>query len=250
MLSKKAIKNRSVNSLQITTTTSKPAETGRLKNPYRPFIGINGRKYEIQYKNPLNKTTNCYAFAMGWQSAASDKCFDYIPGFLSGMKFSFGNIPELIRADLEAVDRNVYEVLYDIPEKLPDGEGYWVKIVIYTSGDNQEFHIMRKDKKSGRWIHKMGWEYPPKLVVRNTEFRDKVDAVIAEMRAKGINLTGMSKEDIKGIAAMFFPPEYYTGITVVKNECETDDSADYISFSENEEQHTYKVLCAMRVSEP
>lgn len=250
MLSKKAIKNRSVTSLQITTTTNKPAETGRLKNPYRPFVGINGRKYEIQYKNPLNKTTNCYAFAMGWQAAASDKYVDYIPGFLAGSKFSFDDIPELIRADLEAVGRTVYEVVYDIPEKLPDGEGYWVKVVIHTDGEKKEFHIMRKDKKSGRWIHKMGWEYPPKLVVRNTEFKDKIDAVIAEMKAKGINLVGMSKEDIKGIAAMFFSPEYYTGITVVRNEHETNDSADYISFSEAEEQHTYKAVFAMRISEP
>lgn len=250
MLSKKAIKNRSVTSLQVTTTTAKPAETGMLKNPYKPFIGINGRKYEISYKAPLNKTTNCYAFAMGWQAAASDKYVDYIPGFLAGMKFSFDNIPELIRADLEAVDRKVYEVVYDISEKLPDSEGYWVKIVIRTDGDNSEFHIMRKDKKSGRWIHKMGWEYPPKLVVRNTEFKDKIDAVIEEMKSRGIDLCGMSKEEIKAIAAMFFTPDYYIGITVVKNEPETDDSADYISFSENEEQRTYKVLCAMRISEP
>lgn len=250
MLSKKAIKNRSVKSLQITTTTTKPAETGMLKNPYKPFIGINGRRYEIPYKAPLNKTTNCYAFAMGWQAAASNKYVDYIPGFLAGMKFSFDNIPELIRADLEAVDRKVYEVVYDIPKNLPDSEGYWVKVVIYTNGDIPEFHIMRKDKKSGRWIHKMGWEYPPKLVVRNTEFKDKIDAVIEEMKSRGIDLCGMSKEDVKGIAAMFFSEEYYTGITVAKNEPETDDSADYISFSENEEQHTYKALCAMRISEP
>ncbi len=251
MLSIKTIKSKSVNSKQVTRPTSKPISNEALINPYEPFLGIDGRKYEISYKSGLNKNTNCYAFAMGWFTAATDKYVDYIPGFLAKKKFSFDSIPELIQADLEAVGRKVYEIVYDIPEKLPEGEGYWVKgVMMKREGKMPEFHIMRKDPRSGRWIHKMGWEYPPKLVIRNTEFKDKTDVVMEQMKASGIDLLGMSKEDVMGIAAMMFPKEYYTGQTVTKNEYETNDSADYISLVEGEERRVFDVLWAMRISEP
>ena len=50
-----------------------------------------------------------------------------VPGFLAGVPYSVYVAEEIVRADLEAVGRKVYEVLYDIPKELPDGEGYWIK---------------------------------------------------------------------------------------------------------------------------
>lgn len=251
MLNINTIKRKSVNSKLVTRTTSKPISKETLINPYEPFLGTDGRKYEISYKSGLNKTTNCYAFAMGWFTAATDKYVYYIPGFLCKKKFSFDHIPELIQADLETVGRKVYEIVYDIPEKLPEKEGYWVKgVMSKKKGKMPEFHIMRKDPKSGRWIHKMGWEYPPKLVIRNSEFKDKTDVVIEQMKASGINMGGMTREDIIGIAAMMFPKEYYTGVTLTKNEYETDDSAGYIAFTEADEREVFEALWAMRISEP
>ena len=247
MLSIKTIKSRSVNSNQITKTTSKPVSSGKLINPYEPFLGTNGRKYEIAYKSGLNATTNCYAFAMGWFAAATDKYVDYIPGFLAKKPFSFDKIHELIQADLETVGRKVYEILYDIPEKLPDSEGYWVKGVMFKrEGKIPEFHIMRKDRKSGRWIHKMGWEYPPKLVIRNIEFKDKMDAAIELMGG----MQDLPIEEIKELVKMYLPEEVYSGVTVTKNEPESDDSADYISLAEANERQVFETLWAMRISEP
>ena len=245
MINIATIKKRSVKSHQITVTTSKPVPKNEIINPYDPFYGTNGRKYEISYKSGLYKVTNCYAFAMGWQVAADDKYLDYIPGFLAGRHFETELVDELIKADLEAVDRKVYEVLYDIPEVLPDGNGYWIKGVMCYDRETPDFHIMRKDPKSGRWIHKVGWEAKPKLVVRNCEFKDKIDAAL-----EIAGLTEIPREVALRLVSQILPPEQYTGITLVKNMIETDDSAGYMSFADADCKRYFEPLWVMRISEP
>ena len=120
------------------------------------------------------------------------------------------NSANLVKGDLEQVGRKVYEIIYNVPEKLPEGEGYWIKF-LYRPGKNElSSHFMRKDKKSGRWIHKMGWNAPPKVCIRNIDFEG----------------------------------------WIIKSEIEKDDSAGYISISQSEGVKKYVTLWAMRVSEP
>lgn len=245
MVNAKNLKKRSQTSKQVTVVTNKPVPQEAKVDPYQPFYGVDGKKYVIAFKPNLNTKTNCYAFAMGWAMAADDKYSDYIPGFLCGKSFEYEWIVDLIKEDLEAVGRKVYEIVYDIPESLPDGEGYWVKGVMCYEGEHPKFHIMRKDKNSGRWIHKMGWEYPPKVVVKKTEFKDKLDVVI-EMAG----LQMFRKEVILDVVRQNFPPHMYKGKELIRSEIETDDSAPYVAYTGDDTTLTFEPLWAMRISEP
>lgn len=245
MLDSIKLKRNSVNSLSITFETKKNAPTGVLVNPYAPFLGTDGKRYIIGYEERFVKTTNCYAYAAGWKCSAHNKYKDYIPGFLTGQPFSVENLVNLVKDDLEATGRKVYEVIHDIPEHLTDGDGYWIKALLCKAKGAEGIHFMRKDKKSGRWIHKMGWEMPPKVCVRNLEFRDKKEALFDMPQMQGI-----PREQAELVLEMMFPKEMYTGVVLIKSEIETCDSAGYTAFNEEDEILQYDPLWVMRVSEP
>ena len=104
---------------------------------------------------------------------------------------------------------------------------------------------MRKDPKSGRWVHKMGWEMPPKVCVRNLEFRDKKEALFDMPQMKGV-----PREAAESLLQMMFRKEMYTGVVLVRSEIETCDAADYTAFNDEDEVFLYKTKWAMRISEP
>ena len=239
------LKKNSVKSNSITFATKKTAPVEACINPYLPFAGTDGKNYLIGYESRLIQTTNCYAYAIGWRYPANNKFQDYIPGFLTNKPYSFETIPDLIKEDLEAVDRKVYEIVYDIPDKLPEGEGYWIKFLHCEEKGDEGIHFMRKDTKSGRWIHKMGWEMPPKVCVKNLEFRDKKEALFDMPQMKGV-----PREVAEGLLQMMFKKEMYTGVVLVRSEIETCDAADYTAFNEEDEILQYKAKWAMRISEP
>lgn len=245
MLNSIRLKKNSAKSDFVTFATKKKAPVEACVNPYLPFAGTDGKNYLIGYEERLNTTTNCYAFAAGWRYPTRDRLVDYIPGFLTGLPYSVENLVNLVKGDFEAVGREVYEVVYDIPEHLPDGEGYWIKALHCAVKGAEGVHFMRKDKKSGRWIHKMGWEMPPKVCVRNLEFRDKKEALFDMPQMKMV-----PRETAEELLQMMFPREMYTGVVLVKSEIETCDSASYTAFNEEDEIMIYEAMWAMRVSEP
>lgn len=245
MLDISKLKKRSVKSNMITFTTNKAVPNEPTVNTLAPFKGVDGKNYLIGYDKKSYETTNCYAFAMGWQLAATNRYDDYVPGFLAQKPYSVALAEKLVREDLEKLGRTVYEVVYDVPKQLPDGEGYWIKFLECPEKGDLGAHFMRKDKKSGRWVHKMGWALPPKVVVRNLEICDKLEYVM-----KQYNIVGFSREEVINMISPFLSKEVYTGKMLVRSEIETDDSADYISFTEDDRLETYKTVWAMRVSEP
>ena len=239
------LKKNSANSELVTFVTRKSAPVAACINPYAPFEGVDGKRYLIDYDDRLIRTTNCYAYAAGWRYPAKDRMTDYVPGFLTGKAYSVDNLVDLVKGDFEVVGREVYEVIYDIPEKLPEGKGYWIKALYCTTKGAEGIHFMRKDKKSGRWIHKMGWEMPPKVGVRNLEFKDKIDVILSMPDMKGV-----SRKVAEELLQTMFPKEMYTGKTLVRSELESCDSADYTAINEYDEILIYKALWVMRVSEP
>ena len=245
MLEARQVRKRSVGSNQITFTTNKSAPVSECVNPYEPFMGTDGKTYIIGYDKKLNSCTNCYAFAMGWILKAGNKYDDYVPGFLAGKPFSVSTSANLVKEDLEQVGRKVYEIVYDVPKELPDGDGYWIKFLHCPGKGELDAHFMRKDKKSGRWIHKMGWSAPPKVCVRNLEFKTKKEVLLSSPEVAGI-----PEAEVETILQMMFPKEMYEGMMLIRNEIETDDSADYVSLTETDRVMNYKTLWAMRVSEP
>lgn len=245
MLDSVRLKKNSIKSNSVTFETKKKSPVEACVNPYLPFIGTDGKNYLIGYEERLNKTTNCYAYAAGWRCPARDKTKDYLPGFLTSNPYSVENLVNLVKGDFEAVGREVYEVIYDIPEHLHDGEGYWIKALYCSEEGPGGIHFMRKDKKSGRWIHKMGWEMPPKVCVRNLEFRDKKEALFDMPQMKGV-----PRDAAEALLRMMFPKELYTGLILSKSEIETCDSANYIAFDEKDRILTFEAMWVMRVSEP
>lgn len=245
MIESAKLKKHSVGSEMITFVTPNAVPLEKCINPYAPFKGIDGKNYVIGYEESLNTVTNCYAFAMGWRVAASNNYDDYVPGFLTGRTYSATNCDHIVKCDLEAVGRKVYEILYDIPKELPDGDGYWIKFLNCPQKGDLESHFMRKDKKSGRWVHKMGWKMPPKVCVRNLEFKSKKDLIMEMPEMRGI-----PRDIIESTLKMMFPMEMYTGQELVRSELETDDSADYVSLPERGAPITYKAMWVMRISEP
>lgn len=245
MLDVNKLKRHTFNSNQITFSTKKSAPVEACINPYAPFKGLDEKNYLIGYDPRLNSCTNCYAFAMGWAVAANNKYDDYVPGFMVGQPYSLALAEQLVKADLEATGRKIYEVIHDIPKELPDGEGYWIKFLYCPEKGELDAHFMRKDKKSGRWIHKMGWAMPPKVCVRNLEFKSKKDIILGLEQMQGI-----PKELAESLLTSMIPKEIYSGIALTKSEIETDDSAGYLSFDESERTMKYETLWAMRISEP
>lgn len=245
MLDSIRLKKNSAKSSSITFVTNKKAPVEACINPYLPFTGTDGKTYLIGYDSRLTQTTNCYAYAAGWRCPAKDKYVDYIPGFLTDLPFSVENLVNLVKEDLKAVGREVYEVIFDIPEHLEDGEGYWIKALYCEEKGAEGIHFMRKDKKSGRWIHKMGWEMPPKVCVRNLEFRDKKEALFEMPQIQGV-----PREAAEALLQMMFPREMYTGVVLAKSEIETCDSAGYTAFNEEDEILQYDAMWVMRISEP
>lgn len=245
MLDASKLKKHSIKSKDVTFLTNKAASTGKLINPYEPFKGKDGKNYLIGYDKRLNNSTNCYAFAMGWTLAAKNRYDDYVPGFMTGHPYSVALSEKLVRGDLEAVGRKVYEVIYQIPKELPEGEGYWIKFMYCPERGDLDAHFMRKDKKSGRWIHKMGWEMPPKLCVRKVEFGSKKDAILDMMRADDVPM-----DFVESMLTTIIPKEMYAGSEITKSEIETDDASGYLAFDERERLIQYKALWAMRISEP
>lgn len=245
MLEASKLRKNSVTSRGITFATNRAVVEGDCINPYEPFKGADGKSYIIGYEKRFNKVTNCYAFAMGWQVAANNKYDDYVPGFLCGQPYSVANCAKLVKADLEAVGRKVYEILYDIPEELPDRDGYWIKFLYCPKKGDLDAHFMRKDKKSGRWIHKMGWVMPPKVCEKKLELKNK-----KEMLMEMPELKGYTREMIDFVLPMMFPQEMYAGMDVVRSTHETDDSADYVAIPEDGIPITYKAMWVMRISEP
>lgn len=245
MLDSIRLKKNSAKSNSVTFETKKKAPVEVCIDPYAPFSGTDGKNYLIGYEERLKTTTNCYAYAAGWRYPASDKMRDYVPGFLAGLPFSVENLANLVKEDFESVGREVYEVIYDIPEHLHDGEGYWIKALHCKAKGAEGIHFMRKDKKSGRWVHKMGWEMPPKVCVRNLEFRDKKEALFDMPQMQGV-----PRDAAEALLRMMFRKEMYTGVVLSKSELETYDSASYTSLNEEDEILLYEAMWVMRVSEP
>ena len=216
-----------------TQETSIPMSKMPVVWPGDPFEGADGKKYILLVDPKQNQNRNCYAYAMKWPLSGHRCLGEYIPGFLAGLPFNIEKIEELVRADLKAVKREVYEVVYDIPDVLPYGEGYWVK-ALYCER-TEDFHFAMKDPNSGRWIHKMGWEMPPKVFIRNTIYVSRFEGVPREIEIE-------SDKIVK--------PRQYEPVSVIGSCVETRDSAGYVAWDEDDFLSYYKPLWVMRIAEP
>ena len=112
------------------------------------------------------KSTNCYAFAMGFdipENNISNNAYCVGTIGLTAKGISIWRIKEFsyderLIMDLKALRLKYQEV--DIDEKIKDDDrtSYFL-ISLLESG--RDFHFLRKDKKSNIWWHKRGWYNEP-----------------------------------------------------------------------------------------
>ena len=229
-----------------TEQTQEPITKGNLVLPGDPFLGVDGNTYKVIYDPLLNTRGNCYAFAMGWTTTGHRECGDFFPGFLARKPFNIEEMEALVRADMDAVKRKVWDVKYagDIPEELPHVEGsYWIKA--FQGEEPNDFHFAMKEPKSGRWIHKLGWETAPKVLVRNTGYMTHKEQVMGTKALKDKDATMMS-----AFLDAFIPEGLRDSVIVTSNQVETNDAAGFEAWTEQNRLRYYKPLWVMRVSEP
>ena len=221
---------------------------GDTVNPYAPFEGLDGLTYQISYPDELNETTNCYAFALGLRAKGNPQR-DYIPGFLAGYNGLPKDGTELearVVADIEKLGRKVLEVIHasDIPEHLPKAKvgTVWIKALVGECIEG-DIHFMVKNEESGRWIHKMGWTMPPKVVVRNLEMKNDVELLCERDPSY--------KEIVNMLGGIEFVKSFFSsGSVLAKSELESCDDGAYFAIPDFEDElKTYKPLWVMRISE-
>ena len=218
-------------------------------DPTLPFQGKDGNWYKIIF--PEGKY-NCYLFAMGWGCSAPNSGYG-IPGFLVGrIPRDVEEIKELIIKDLNAVNRKVYEIYEkdEIPEYLPEANPgtYWIKVYFSDKESIGSFHVSRKHEESGRWLHKMGWEAPAKVVCDNYEIGYILDHISPKHEEIKAVLEMYPKELIQAFANQLNIP--IMGIT--KSKWQDGDDKDYKAYSpdENPKGFTiYRPEWVMRVDE-
>lgn len=247
MIKKEMLMKKTVPTSNFTFRSNKPVTGDKLVDFDCPFWGKDGKKYILPYPGNLFHYTNCYSFVMGWR-LKGERGKDFIPGFVTERKYNIGRIVELVTSDMEAVGRRVLEVVYDIPLELPEKEGYWIKCLEDPEMDG-DVHFQMKDKKSGRWLHKVGWDFAPKVVVRNLELRPKIDSILETIDMFSHD---MDRNFAIRMLKSRFPPMIYEGMDLVRSELEAEDNAPYYAFNplkNSNEFIVYKPLWAMRISE-
>jgi hypothetical protein len=219
-------------------------------DPEGPFMGKDGKWYKIVLKNRFY--SNCYLTAMKWITPVKNNLYG-IPGFLVGkVPFTLEEIKECIIQDLNVCGRRVHEIIEadDIPEALPAAEKgtYWVK-GYYESDNIGSFHIAFKHEESGRWIHKLGWQAPVKVVMRNIEYYCPYDDLMKNpLIAEFYN--HMSRSEF--ISFCLSTGLYSLTGGVSKSTWEDKDNAPYFSYSPDTNPNGFTVFnpaFVMRIDE-
>lgn len=219
-------------------------------DPTGPFKGKDGKWYKIVLQNKF--ASNCYMTAMRWFVPAKNTLYG-IPGFLVGkIPFTNEELKDLIAQDLEVCGRRVLEVIdaEDIPETLPAAEKgtYWVKVFL-EEGNIGTFHIAWKHEESGRWLHKLGWEAPLKVFMRNLELFCPYDELIKDPETSFM-YRSMSKSDFISFCLSMGLYDLTGGVS--KSEWEDKDNAPYYSYSPDTDPNgfrVYKPSFVMRIEE-
>ena len=210
--------------------------------------GLNKRWYKIGVPDGHY---NCYLFAMGWPFPTLNPEVG-LTGFLSGdittIPSSKDEIVDLITSDLAQAGRNVHEVIMgpDIPERLPKAKPstYWVKIY-FVGDDISSFHIARKDELSERWVHKLGWTEPPKVICDNLEFKGWYELLTTYYP----EFSQYPPDELKSLGQMMNLPLYGS---ITKSRWESRDNAGYKAYAADKRPDAFiyfEPYCVMRIDE-
>lgn len=141
--------------------------------------------YPVQFTKDIVEAINCYAYSMGI-IYHGEKEIDFYPGFAVERPRDVVEDEELIesvRADLKKIGIKHRVINMGKKPELKPNE-YLVKAYLLPPSrclPEGDFHFIRRDNKTGRWFHKMGWYEQPDFV--QLDDSEEPDAIV--MRALG-----------------------------------------------------------------
>lgn len=131
----------------------------------------NGEPVALNWKTA--ETINCYAYSLGIMHN-SDRRGMYIPGFTEKTRNDVTDAEDLIKS-IE-IDLKNLEIQYRFIDLLEEFDllqnEYLVKVFLAPptrSLYDGDFHLIRQDKKTGKWFHKMGWHRQPETIKEKPE---------------------------------------------------------------------------------
>lgn len=113
------------------------------------------------------KSTNCYAYALGIMYNG-ERYKHYKPGYTTNKEYNGISPKELmlyIEADLKNLNISFRRIELTQQFELKRNE-YLTKVFFAPQNRKMpkgDFHLIRQDKITGKWFHKMGWNAQPCL---------------------------------------------------------------------------------------
>lgn len=205
---------------------------------------------QLNWMTKLFEHANSYAFASGWRCKAVTKT-EFVPGFLKGNPLrrhaSLKNpntVAKFVKSDFRMSKRKVYETIFDIPEHLPEAEEgtYWIKALCCMETEVPILHFMRKDNKTGLWLHKADWKLCPDVVKRIVAYTDE-----KELLLKSGIYSSDSPEEVERAINILFPEGTPRKIIPTQLALELDDNSGCQLIGEFGSFTKYTPLFAMRV---
>lgn len=114
------------------------------------------------------KSINCYAYSLGIMYNAED-WIKHSPGYTERIRYEGISPQELIRnVKTDLSNLKIVFRCFELGEQIELNSNEYLVKVFYTPKNARlscgDYHFIRKDPKTGKWFHKMGWYNQPCLV--------------------------------------------------------------------------------------
>ncbi len=123
------------------------------------------------------KSINCYAYSLGIMYNA-ESWIRHSPGYTQRIRYQ-GISPEELMRNVKTDLKNL-KIMFrciGLGEEIELNSNEYLVKVFYTPPNSRllcgDFHFIRKDPKTGKWFHKMGWYNQPCLVRLDNDYKKK-----------------------------------------------------------------------------
>lgn len=123
------------------------------------------------------KSINCYAYSLGIMYNG-ERGIHYSPGYTTNKKYNGISPEELMRyIELDLKNLRISFRRIELKEKFELDESEYLIKVFFTPQNSRmargDFHLIRQDRKTQKWFHKMGWNNQPCLTQLDCDYKKK-----------------------------------------------------------------------------
>lgn len=152
----------------------------KLRKVYKSIINSsklfkNGRPNKLDENT--TKSTNCYAYSLGIMYN-SESWIRHSPGYTQKIRYQ-GISPEELMRNVK-IDLKNLKIIFrciGLGEKVELNPNEYLVKVFYAPPNSRllcgDYHFIRKDPKTGKWFHKLGWHNQPCLVKLDNDYKKK-----------------------------------------------------------------------------